>query len=185
MRIVLAFVAEKDITGSPVLFDVASFLPEEEPTFSAPSRIFNTVDDLLEALAPARIDPNHLSRIRESMEHGINFLLEISADQAASTGLLPNRAGFRWIGLTIHRTRLGDDSLGYYERYTFGNLEVGGDLETSLQAVGKRVQEYVALDWTMIETHLESNDNWSATIRLHEETAAEMYGDPDANGHAR
>jgi hypothetical protein len=84
--------------------------------------------------------------------------------------------GFRWVRITIRKIATGDGSFRFYEEYSFGNQEVGGDL-VSLKELAMRVLDNVALDWTVIEEHLESNDSWSTMIQIHEETAAQMFVD--------
>jgi hypothetical protein len=62
MNMTLAFTSQIDLKGAPVLFTLMGFLPPGRPTFPAPSRTFQTVASLLQALEPAQISPRICSK---------------------------------------------------------------------------------------------------------------------------
>ena len=84
--------------------------------------------------------------------------------------------GFRLLQVKIYKTQFGDGSVRFCEEYSSGSQEVGGVELSTLQELEARVRPYVALDWAIIAEHLEGNDNWSTTVSIHDEAAAELFG---------
>ena len=178
MAIKLALFSEKDLEGKPALFVMLSSFPDNEnPTgLGAQSRTFHFTEHLVEALAPTRLEPGFLQNLADDLEGGKAHLLEISNEQAAAIGMLPNRDGFQWVRITIRKIETGDGSFRYCESYQVGQRSVEGNvLEETLDKLEARVREFVALDWAAVEARLERQDTSSTVLNLPLETVQSIF----------
>jgi hypothetical protein len=91
MKIKLAFTSEKDLEKRPATFLMLSSFPDAEISFGlgARRRTFNFASELVQALEPAHFSPGFLRQLEIGLEHGKDALEEVSAEQAASIGMLP------------------------------------------------------------------------------------------------
>ena len=92
MPITLWIHPEKDVEGHPQLFVMLSTSPETEKSLGlgGQRRTFDFVDKLIEALAPANLGPDSLNALANELERGNDQQFELSDEQAAAIGMLPN-----------------------------------------------------------------------------------------------
>ena len=168
MKIKLAFTSEKDLEKKLATFLMLSSFPDAEISFGlgARRRTFNFASELVQALEPAHFSPGFLRQLEMGLELGKDALEEVSAEQAASIGMLPARDGFEWLRITVHKTALGDGSFKYTVTYRSGEREVSGSGLETLDNLELHVREFVALDWKTISKTLEREDSWSGLEHL-------------------
>ena len=168
MAIKLALFSENDLEGKPALFVMLSSFPDNEnPTgLGGQMRRFHFTTHLIDALTPARFEPGFLEELANDLERGKGHLLEISNEQAADIGMLPQRDGFQWVRITIRKTETGDGSFRYCESYQVDRTVDGNVFEETLDKLETRVRQFVALDWTAVEAQLERQNKSSTVLNL-------------------
>jgi len=88
-NIMLHFAADYLSDGSIEDYSLAG-IPINQMGSSIPivKRSFTTLDELILALKPVKIDEIRLKSIREAMNNGIRFMCEVDYQQACSIGLV-------------------------------------------------------------------------------------------------
>jgi hypothetical protein len=177
MTIKLAFTSEKDLEKHPATFLMLSHFPDAEVSFGlgARSRVFHFTADLLQALEPAKFGNGFLRQLEELLELGKDVAIDVSEDQAAAIGMLPDRDGFQWVRTTVRRVDLGDGSVRYVVSYYSGTREVSGSGLETWENLENRVREFVALDWQAIAETLKTEESWSGVHHLPVETVRFIF----------
>lgn len=180
MAIILSLYAENDLAGNPALFVMFSSLPDNENSMGLglgpQMRRFHFTGDLIRALEPANLERRVLEGLVMGLERGKPNQLEISNEQAWNIGMLPHQDGFQWVRITIRKIETGDGSFRYCESYQVDDRTADGNVfEETLDKLETRVRQFVALDWTAVETKLERQNTWSNVLHLPDETVRYIF----------
>lgn len=89
--------------------------------------------------------------------------------------MLPDKEGFQWIRVSIHKNPLGDGSFRFSVVYSQDTREVAGSGLETMSNLEAHVREFVALDWQAIDKRLQTQEKWSSVFHLPVETVRYIF----------